>query len=354
MNDPDISQQLQDRVRSAAAEGRALQIRGGGSKAFYGRDVDGGGEPLDLSEHRGIVNYAPTELVISARGGTPLAELEAALAEKGQMLPFEPPHFGAATIGGALACGLSGPRRPWGGALRDHVLGTRLLNGRGECLRFGGEVIKNVAGYDVSRLLTGSLGVLGAVLEVSVKVLPAAAREVTLVQQCDAAEAIRRCSEWSRQPLPLSGLAWDAGQLQIRLSGANAGVAAAIGQIGGEQRDDNDWWLALREQRLDFFAGDAPLWRLSVAPACALDDLPGDWLLDWGGAQRWLRSEAPAERIRAAAAALGGHATLFRGGERSGEVFQPLDPLKARLHKSIKAAFDPKGIFNPGKLYADL
>jgi len=363
MNDRDISQQLQDAVRSAAAEGRALHIRGGGSKAFYGRDADRAGEPLDLSGHRGIISYTATELVISARCGTPLAELEAALAERDQVLPFEPPHFDAdasttATVGGALACGLSGPRRPWGGALRDHVLGTRLLNGRGEPLRFGGEVIKNVAGYDVSRLLTGSLGVLGAVLEVSFKVLPAAAREVTLAQPCDAAEALRRAARWSRQPLPLSGIAWDDGQLRLRLAGAAAGVTAAVAQLraadGGEEVDGN-WWQALREQQLAFFAGEAPLWRLSLPPASApLDQLPGDWLLDWGGAQRWLRSEAPAESIRAAAAALGGHATLFRGGERSGEVFHPLDPVKARLHRSIKAAFDPKGIFNPGKLYADL
>jgi glycolate oxidase FAD binding subunit len=314
------------------------------------------GEPLSLAGHAGILSYEPSELVVTARSGTPLAELEAALESQGQMLAFEPPHLGPeATIGGCVAAGLSGPRRPYGGAVRDHVLGVRLLNGRGEVLRFGGEVMKNVAGYDLSRLMVGALGTLGVLLDVSLKVLPRPAVEITLRRPASAAEAIETMNRWAGRPLPLSAGAFDGELLHVRLSGTESGVRAARRVVGGDPVDDGGaFWQRLREQRHAVFETARPLWRLSVPPATPPLDLPGRQLVDWGGAQRWVLTDAPAQQVRALAAGAGGHATLFRGGDRSGEVFHPLAPPIAALHRRLKAAFDPQGLFNPGRLYADL
>ena len=344
-------ERFREQVRAAAANGGKLRIRGGGTKDWYGQAFDG--EILDTREHAGIVDYEPTELVITARCGTPLAEIEAVLARQNQMLAFEPPHFGeGATFGGAIAAGLSGPRRASSGAVRDFVLGARLMDGRGEVLGFGGQVMKNVAGYDVSRLLAGSLGTLGLLLEVSVKVLPRPFAEATLRFAMSETEAIRRLNEWGGQPLPVSGSCWFDGVLALRLSGAQAAVDAAARSLGGEIMPDRDaFWAGLREQRHAFFAGEAPLWRLSLPSTAAPVDLGGAQLLEWGGAQRWLRAEAArAGAIRQAAAAAGGHATLFRGGDKGVGVFQPLAPPVARIHERLKAAFDPAHIFNPGRM----
>jgi len=352
-----ILEQFQDRVRGAAADKRTLRIRGGGTKDWYGQRLEG--EILDTRAYAGIVDYEPTELVITARCGTPLAEIEAALAERKQMLAFEPPHFGeSATIGGTIAAGLSGPRRANSGALRDFVLGAKLLDGKGEVLTFGGQVMKNVAGYDVSRLLAGSLGTLGLLLEVSVKVLPLAYRQATLRFTMNEVDAIRKMNEWSGQPLPLSGSCWHDGVLALRLSGAQAAVDAAVRDLGtrhgGELMPDcAGFWADLREQRHAFFGGDAPLWRLSVPSTTGALDL-GPQLIEWGGAQRWLRADgdaATAQRIRAALAGCGGHATLFRGGDKNAGVFQPLAPALAKIHERLKAGFDPSNIFNPGRMY---
>jgi glycolate oxidase FAD binding subunit len=354
-----ILEQFQDQVRTAAAGKRALRIRGGGTKDWYGQCLDG--EVLDTRAYAGIVDYEPTELVITARCGTPLAEIEAALAERKQMLAFEPPHFGeGATLGGMIAAGLSGPRRASSGALRDFVLGVKLLDGKGEVLTFGGQVMKNVAGYDVSRLLAGSLGTLGLLLEVSVKVLPRATREATLVFK-DMAEvdAIRKLNEWGGQPLPISASCWHEGVLALRLSGARAAVDAAVQSLGGAygggiMQDCTRFWADLREQRHAFFDGDAPLWRLSVPSTFGAIVLGSPQLIEWGGAQRWLRADgdaATAQRIRSTVTACGGHATLFRGGDKSAGVFQPLAPALARIHERLKAGFDPSNIFNPGRMY---
>ena len=352
-----ILERLQDQVRGAAADQRPLRIRGGGTKDWYGQRLDG--EILDTRAYSGIVDYEPTELVITARCGTPLAEIEAVLAERKQMLAFEPPHFGErATIGGTIAAGLSGPRRANSGALRDFVLGARLLDGTGEVLSFGGQVMKNVAGYDVSRLLAGSLGTLGMLLEVSVKVLPLAYREATLRFDMNEVDAIRRLNEWGGQPLPLSGSCWIEGVLALRLSGAQAAVDAAVRALGTAHGgsltpDCAGFWADLREQRHAFFNGDAPLWRLSVPSTAGALDL-GPQLIEWGGAQRWLRADgdaATAQRIRAAVAGCGGHATLFRGGDKSIGVFQPLAPALMKIHERLKAGFDPSNIFNPGRMY---
>ena len=349
----DISRTLQQQVIDAAAEGRPLQIIGSGSKDFLGRATHG--EPLSISEHRGITHYEPVELVLTARAGTPLKELETALAAEGQMLPFEPPHFGDnATLGGTVAAGLSGPRRPFAGAVRDHVLGCTLLNGKGELLHFGGEVMKNVAGYDVSRLMSGAMGTLGVLLEVSIKVLPRPAEELTLAQPCNFDRAIALMNNWSARPLPLSAACCDGKTLTLRLSGAGTAVNTAKASIGGEEVNDGDrHWHSLREQQHPFFESELPLWRLSVPPATPHLSLPGKWLIDWGGAQRWLLSDAEPQQIWQAAAGAGGHATLFRRGDSS-EVYQPLpEPLMA-LHRNLKRSFDPKGILNPGRLYGAL
>ncbi len=352
MSDIDHSDSLREAVLRAGDQKTPLDIQGGGSKRFYGREPQG--ESLDVTGYRGVVSYEPSELVITARAGTPLAEIRATLTERGQMLGFEPPSFGGhATLGGAVACGLSGPRRPYTGSARDLVLGIKLLNGKGEILSFGGQVMKNVAGYDVSRLMTGALGTLGVILEVSLKILPRPALETTLVQQRPVDQAIESMNRWAGRPLPISATCHDGDALYIRLSGAAPAVEKAAEQLGGERQEGESFWAGLREQSHGFFANGMPLWRLSLPAAAPMPRLPGNWLLEWGGAQRWLRSVAPVEDIRKAALEVGGHATLFRGGDRHGQVFQPLDPVLLRLHRNLKQAFDPWRIFNPGRMYPE-
>ncbi len=352
----DIIDKLSRLIRDAAAQKRPLCIRGGGTKDFYGGPVHG--YKLNTGDYRGIVDYEPTELVITARAGTPLAEIEAALRQKGQMLAFEPPQFGeGSTLGGCVATGLSGPRRPYSGAVRDFVLGVRILDGKGDDLRFGGQVMKNVAGYDVSRLITGSLGTLGVLLEVSLKVLPLPVSETTLRLKCTEAEAIERMNRWAAQPLPITATAYRDGDLGVRLSGARVAVEAAAKKIGGAPvapAQAEHFWTGIREQTDPSFAGDAPLWRLSVKSTTPPLALPGQQLIEWGGALRWLKSGADAKTVRDAATRAGGHATLFRGGDKTIGVFHPLPPALMKLHRNLKQAFDPAGILNPGRLYADL
>jgi glycolate oxidase FAD binding subunit len=349
----EIVNQLAATIRDAVARKRPLRIRGGGTKDFYGGAVQG--EDLSTLAYRGIVAYEPTELVITARAGTPLAEVEAVLREKGQVLAFEPPHFGpAATLGGCVATGLSGPRRAYAGSARDFVLGVRVLDGKGDDLKFGGQVMKNVAGYDVSRLMTGSLGTLGVLLEVSLKVLPLPASETTLHFKLGETEAVTRMNQWAAQPLPISATAFRDGDLGVRLSGARSAVEAAVKKLVGTRVNPDQaerFWTGIREQTDPFFSGDAPLWRLSVKPTTPPLELAGGQLIEWGGALRWLKSAADPKTIREAAARSGGHATLFRGGDRAAGVFHPLPPALMTLHRNLKQAFDPAGIFNPGRLY---
>jgi glycolate oxidase FAD binding subunit len=303
-----------------------------------------------------VIAYEPTELVITARCGTPLADIEALLAQHRQMLAFEPPRFGPeSTIGGVVASALSGPRRASAGAVRDFVLGAVLMDGRGEVMRFGGQVMKNVAGYDVSRLLAGSLGTLGLMLEVSLKVLPKPLREASLRFEMSEIDALARLNEWGGQPLPISASCWHQGVLTLRLSGAAAAVEAAQRRLGGQVLDDGDaCWAALRDQSHPYFGGGA-LWRLSVPAHASAIVLRGEQLIEWGGAQRWLKvaDDADAGAIRRSVAAAGGHATLYRGGDKQVGVFHPLAPAVAKIHERLKQSFDPAGIFNPGRMYAN-
>jgi glycolate oxidase FAD binding subunit len=387
-----ILDQLAGRIRAAAGSGTPLRIRGGGSKDFYGEAAQG--ELLETAPLAGVISYEPTELVVTARAGTPLAELEALLAEHQQCLPFEPPHFGsrgepspaplggeargpgphdsgpaagsAATVGGMVASGLSGPARASAGSVRDYVLGLTMINGRGEILTFGGQVMKNVAGYDVSRLVAGSLGTLGLIAEVSLKVLPVASAEATLKFELSQAEALRRLNAWGGQPLPLNASCWvdDAGvhTLYLRLRGAVAAVEAACKKLGGERMDNAPVaadWRACRDQRLPWFTDrrDRDLWRLSVPQTAPVLDLPELPVIEWHGGQRWVSGEpGDAGRLREAASRAGGHATLFAPASgrphatgRFAALAAPLD----RIHRELKRQFDPAGILNRGRMYAD-
>jgi len=347
---------LAARVRGAVATETALRIRGGGTKDFYGGALTG--EVIDTTTYAGIIDYEPTELVLTARAGTSLVAIEGAMRARGQMLAFEPPHFGdGGTLGGAVAAGLSGPRRAYAGAVRDLILGVRVMDGTGTDLQFGGRVMKNVAGFDVSRLMTGALGTLGILTEVSLKCLPLPPAETTLTLECAADHAIRMVNEWGGQPLPLSATCYHHGRLRVRLSGAAPAVTAAVAKIGGEALTEADaYWTSVRDHRHLYFTGSlaagVPLWRLSVKSTAPYSDLGGEQLIEWGGALRWLAAgeRTHAQKVRAWAQANGGHATLFRSDEKTGDVFAPLSATMLSLHRQLKSVFDPHGIFNRGRM----
>jgi len=364
LNANEAVEAVAERIRAAGGAGRRLRIRGGGTKDFYGEPAEG-----DVLDTRGLdapAEHEPTELVVTASAGTRLRTLEALLAEQGQCLPFEPPHFGPeATVGGMIATGLSGPSRAAAGSVRDHLLGVTLLTGTGEQMHFGGRVIKNVAGYDVSRLIAGSLGILGVVVEASLKVLPMAEACVTRRFDLNPADALAALQAWGRQPLPLDASAWWNGNLVVRLRGSIAAVEQAAATVGGDPIDDalaTPFWEGLREHTDPFFEAadeaiahqDATLWRLSMPPAAPLLGLAGDELIEWHGAQRWLATSIDPGSVRAAATAAGGHATIFRGRDRSAGTFTPLAAPLARIHERLKQAFDPAGVLNPGRLYPGL
>ncbi|MGC2456860.1 MAG: glycolate oxidase subunit GlcE [Gallionellaceae bacterium] len=350
----DISAALQQQVLDALQDATPLDITGGDSKSFLGHTSHA--LQIDVGTHRGIVEYDPRELVLTARGGTTLEEIEAALAAAGQMLAFEPPHFGAsATLGGTIACGLSGPRRPYSGSARDFVLGCKLLNGRGEILRFGGQVMKNVAGYDVSRLMAGAYGTLGILLEISLKVLPRPAASITLAHECSPAEAIESMSDLLSKPYPVDAACYHGDLCYLRISGSEQAVREARTKIPGEMVPEAEtFWRALREHELPFFRHRSTLYRVMVKPATPPLSIEGSWLLDWGGAQRWLYSDEDITAIRHRVELAGGHVTAFRGGNGEDEIFQPLPAPLLTIHQRLKASFDPTDIFNRGRLYANL
>lgn len=349
----DHSKQLQQQVREACKAKLPLRVEAGNSKSFYGNAVNG--EIIDIQPHQGIHSYEPSELVIKANAGTSLAEIESTLAEQQQQLPFEPPQFGSsATLGGTIACGLSGPARPFRGALRDHVLGCTILTGKGDILHMGGEVMKNVAGYDVSRLMAGQLGTLGILLDVSLRVTPIDDTEVTLQFDCSAEEAIEKCNAWSARALSLSAACQSDETLYIRLSGSPEAIVSAQAKLGGTETDGTEFWKALREHQLPFFKSNTPLWRLSVASNTKTIPVEGKTIIDWAGAQRWLTSTVDENTIRETVTQLGGHATLFRHGDNVEETFHPLKGKLKQLHLNLKQVFDPFGILNFGRMYSDI
>jgi len=346
-------------IRDASAHGEPLVICGGGTKDFYGLPTEG--TRLDVCGHAGIIDYEPTELVIIVRGGTLLTELEAALAQRGQRLSFEPPHFAAgSTVAGMLSAGLAGPRRIAAGGLRDFVLGVRIIDGRGRILSFGGRVMKNVAGYDVSRAFVGALGTLGVILDVSLKVLPGAASVASLRFAMDEAEALERLLGWSLVPLPITGTAWHDGTLRVRLEGADAAVRAAAKTLGGEREEEavsSDYWRSLRDHALPFFAAATTLWRVAVPPGTPRLAVAAPAFIEWGGTQRWYAADLAAQVIRAQASDAGGHAVLFRATaqqRRDTGVFAMLGRAEHAIQRRLKEAFDPQRILNRGRMYVDL
>ncbi|MDE2261739.1 MAG: glycolate oxidase subunit GlcE [Gammaproteobacteria bacterium] len=348
-------QSLQERIRAAAGDRRPLCIRAGGSKDFYGGPR--AGELLDVSGLSGISDYEPTELVITARAGTRLTDIERVLAERDQMLAFEPPRFdGRATLGGAVAAGLSGPRRAYCGALRDFVLGVEMVDGRGELLRFGGKVIKNVAGFDVSRLMAGSLGTLGLIAQVTLKTVPRPRAECTLRFEADQPRALEAMTLWATRPLPLSATAWHDDLLHVRLSGAEAAVRAARESLGGEiVSGSEEYWQSVREQRLQFLMAADELWRICLPARCPKLPIEGRTLIEWGGSLRWLPGRQDGNSLRALASRRGGHAMLYRASVKPPEgSFAPLPAAMLALHQRLKAVFDPHRIFNRGRLHPDL
>jgi glycolate oxidase FAD binding subunit len=348
-----VIDQLAQTIRDAGARRQPLRIRGGGSKDFYGGELRG--DVLDTRMYSGIVDYEPTELVITARAGTPLRDIEDTLRAQGQMLAFEPPYFGGdATLGGCVAAGLSGPRRAYAGSVRDLVLGIRMLDGVGRDLRFGGQVMKNVAGYDVSRLMTGSLGTLGVLLEVSLKTLPLPITETTLRREHNAADAIALMNTWAGTPLPITATCHVDDQLYVRLSGAESGVRAAHYKLGGEEVTDAvTFWQDVRDHRSACFRTDCALWRASAKPTAPPLAIHSPQLIEWSGALRWVATDLNASQVRDEAARAGGHATLFRGGDKRVGVMHPLTPALSAVHRRLKATFDPHSILNPGRMYPD-
>jgi glycolate oxidase FAD binding subunit len=351
---------LQAQLRDAR---QPLRFTGHGSKDFYGEAPRG--ELLSTLALNGITAYEPSELFVSVLAGTPLVELEALLAQNRQRLAFEPPRFGGkGTVGGMVAAGLSGPSRAALGSLRDHLLGAVIINGRGELLSFGGTVMKNVAGFDVSRVLAGSMGALGLITEVTLKVLPVPAATATLRFEFEQPAALKALNRWGGEPLPIEASAWWDGALLLRLAGANAAVEAAARKLGGDVIPVEmaaPFWTGLRDQSDEFFvgaeravAGGARLWRLSLPSTAPELMLRGEQLIEWGGAQRWVVTPLPPAGVREAAAAVGGHATLFRALDKSCGVFAPLSAPLAAIHKRLKASFDPQGVINPGRLYPEL
>ncbi|QMU60699.1 MAG: glycolate oxidase subunit GlcE [Gammaproteobacteria bacterium] len=349
----DCKTEITSKLQDAFQQKQALQIKAGNTKPFYGRKINA--EPLSLARHTGIIEYEPSELYLTARSGTSLLEIEQAVADQNQILPCEPPHFGAAaTLGGMIACGLAGPRRVIAGNVRDCVLGTEILNGKGEVLRFGGKVMKNVAGYDVSRLMCGALGTLGVLMSVSLRLLPKPSCEQTIALTVDGATAIIKMNQWANTPMPISATYYDGSELYVRLSSSASAVEACKNEIGGHQTEEHEmFWTSIKEQTHAFFSSDMPLWRISIPPNTPTLNLPGASVMEWNGALRWYKSDAEENIIRSEAKRVGGHANLFKGNITD-QVFHPIPSPSMKLHKKLKQALDPAGILNPGKMFAEL
>jgi len=349
-----LDKEIAAAVRRAYEDRTPLEICGAGTKSFLGRR-NGSAEKLDVTAHSGIVEYDPAELVLVARAGTPLLEIEQLLRDHGQMLGFEPPYVAAgATLGGAVAAGLAGPRRYFAGAVRDYMLGATFVNGKGEIVNVGGKVMKNVAGFDLFRPMARSMGTLGVLLQVALRLIPLPESEKTLLhEETDESTALRKMNRWPGQTQAISAACWDGGAIRVRLSGSEAGIRHAAALIGGDLLDGTGYWGDLNEFKLEFFQAQERLWRVCLAPMSASPGLDGRQLIDWGGAQRWFKTEQPAAEIRASAAALGGFAECY-GDEPETPTFHPLGGALLAANRRFKAALDPAGILNPGRLYPEL
>ena len=353
----DITKNLQQQISDAAKNAQPLQIIGNNSKAFYGCDVSStDAVPLHVADHNGILDYQPTELTVTARAGTLLKDIIELLAEHGQMLPFEPPCFdNRATLGGCIATALSGPRRPWTGAVRDYVIGTRILTGDGKEIRLGGKVMKNVAGYDLFRPMAGALGTLGLILDITVKLLPLPEHEVSFTIPSNYKHIHRTLHDWRSRSLPLSAASFYQEHLTFRLSGSTSSIDDAMNKLPSDIREtSNDYWHKLNEQQLSFFADASPLYRMVVPVDAVYDTIAGDCLADWGGALRWVKTSLSFKEVQKHAAELGGTASLYRHNKQGEDVFCPLPDSLFELHKRIKKVMDPAGILNPGRLYRKL
>jgi glycolate oxidase FAD binding subunit len=349
----DCNNEIASTIQEALDEKKALQICAGNTKQFYGRSING--TSISLAQHTGIIEYEPSELYVTARSGTPLSEIEKAVTDQNQILPCEPPHFGgSATLGGSIACGLAGPRRVSAGHVRDCVLGIEIVNGKGELLRFGGKVMKNVAGYDVSRLMCGALGTLGIIMTVSLRLLPKPESEQTIALSVDFETAVNKLNHWANTPIPITASFYDGKELFIRLSSSTTAVKACTKSIGGEITDTGHLlWNSIKEHEHSFFTTQNPLWRISVPPNTQKLNLPGEHVMEWNGALRWYSSDADEQTIRIEAERVGGHATLFKG-DITHQVFHPLPKTSMKVHKKLKQVFDPAGILNPGKMFAEV
>lgn len=357
--DQDSTDVLLKQVSQACNRKTRIRIEGAGTKSWL-TDTDDtlSYEVLSLAQHTGIINYEPAELVLRARSGTPVREIEALLSSHGQTLAFEPPEFAVHdTLGGVIACGLSGPARPYLGAARDFVLGTTLINGRAEHLKFGGNVMKNVAGYDLSRLQAGAMGSLGVLLEIALKILPKPEHQLTLQRKLDQEHDLSGINRLQLTTLPVTASAIWNNQQWIRLSGTEPAVREAADSLGGDIVDGtDDLWRSLKNHTHAFFQASSrasdSLWRLSLPPTAPNPGLKGRWLYEWGGAQRWLWTAIPAAQIFQACSEIGGHATCYiRGTGFTASRWQPLAPGLAHLQSRLRNAFDPDQLFDSGQFH---
>ncbi len=349
----DYAQEIADKILTAYQQKQPLKITSGKTKQFYGRKINA--EILNVKNHSGVVEYEPSELYITARSGTPLSEIERIIDHKNQILPFEPPRFGAsATIGGTVACGLSGPRRAYSGSLSDCILGADVINGKGEQLHFGGRVMKNVAGYDVSRLMCGALGTLGVITSITLRLLPKPENEQTITFETSCTEAIEKMNQWANTPLPISATFHDMNTLYVRLSGSPSTIKSSAKEMQGEFIEKNEtFWETVKKHKHPFFDTELPLWRISVPPSTPELNIQGECLMEWSGALRWYATDSDERAIRTEVERVGGQATLFKGNSTQ-NIFHPLSKASMKFHKHLKQVMDPGYILNPGKMFAEL
>lgn len=352
MPESDFIQALSASIQQASTSQQALSIQGGGSKSFYGNDISA--QALDVSSNIGIVDYEPSELFITANNGTLLSDIETLLNTNNQQLSFEPPQFGDhATLGGTVACGLSGPRRPYAGSLRDCILGAHIVNGKGEHLEFGGQVMKNVAGYDASRLMCGALGTLGVITQISLRVAPKPQTELTLALDTNQAHALEIMNGWTQTQLPVSATYYYNDTLYVRIEGLETTIKKAHKEIGGEALSDSHlFWSELKNHQADFFQTDLPLWRIIVPNNTPPLSINNESCMEWNGGLRWIKSDDNPQHIIKQCQAVNGHTTLFKAKSKPDDCIANIHPNLKKLHMNLKSAFDPQRILNPGRMYS--